>query len=89
MPKALEEKPEIFEDVEYCFNGFMILSGSRLKWSSYIPISEINFYCDLYDIEDRIFFLKAIRSMDAEYLRLALDKHRIEVERNKNGNRNS
>lgn len=67
---ALAERPELSPDLNYIWEGFWVLSGSRqMGWGvGPIPLTEIQAYIELFAIEDRYLFVSCIREMDRVYL---------------------
>ncbi len=86
MPQALQDKPEYFEDLSYIVDAFNILSCSRADSFSYIPLTEIKAYCDLYGIDDVEEFVFLLRKMDHAFVDENVNQHKAKL---KNGNRNS
>jgi len=69
----LEERPYIEDYAIFYWSAFNILSCSRRvgMGNSYVPLTEIIAYCDLYlirDVESRIFLSEVITELDSFYL---------------------
>jgi hypothetical protein len=68
-----DEKPQLYEDLQFDYAAFFELSGSRQigMQSGPIPISEMKAYCDLFGIDgfaERKLFLRRMQILDRVYL---------------------
>lgn len=71
--EALENRPELLPELRYVWNGFILLSDSRSSGMglSYIPLSEILAWFQIYDIDDmaeREEVLEMIKALDRIYV---------------------
>ena len=83
MPKALQRKPELYEDLRGTWDGYLFLAGARVMGSG-IPATEIEDYCRLTGIdrtEDRMEFMRYVRALDAVWI-----KHKEAKAKQKSGN---
>ncbi len=69
-PSALAKEPEVFADVLDIRDAFIILSPSRSAGMGVgcIPLTELEAYIRLYEVDDIDRFLQLIRAMDAEFV---------------------
>ena len=82
-PRALQERPQLFEDLEPVVQAFSVLSASRpyhVGMTSVTPgaisFSEIKSYCELMRVEDLDEFVRLVRVLDDAYLRCSAEKRR-------------
>lgn len=85
MPQALENKPEIYDYLQYYIEAFYELSLSRTDAFSYIPFSEIQAYCILFDVGDIEEFVRYIKKMDIFVVNLNSEKEKARIEAMKYG----
>lgn len=89
MPKALERKPELYSDLEYILEAYMLIARCRSE-SGFgirkITLADVKAYFDTYSIfnqdeKERIIFL--IFAMDDEYISYVQQnkKQRKEIKR--------
>lgn len=77
---ALQNRPRVSMWTQEYWNGFQILSGSRIVHQGGvgpIPLSEIVAYMDatyLRDVDERLTFIKMIQSLDKVYVGHINDK---------------
>lgn len=66
-PKALEDKLELFPDIEFAHDTFWILAGSRRQGMP-IPVSEMIKYWNEYKILELDEFIRYVQAADIAYL---------------------
>ncbi len=75
----LSRKPEIRDDLLYIWRAFIELSISRPASFSvgYIPLSELEVYCRIYNIEgeDMEFLLRVFAILDRHFIELTQAKN--------------
>jgi hypothetical protein len=86
----LEEEPEIEERLLPYVDAFAVLSAGRTVGmaANPIPLTEIEAYCRLYQVEDTDRFIRLIRAMDGAYMDY-MDHKAEKAKANQNGHRHS
>lgn len=81
IPKALENKPDLWDENAELINAFYRLNSTRqsgMNGAQAISVSEIYAYCQLFEVEDVVMFFNAISACDAVFFKyvksLATDK---------------
>lgn len=78
--QALQNRPYLSRWVIEYWDAFQILSGSRLLHQAGIgpiPLTELAAYMDvtyLYDVDERLKFIKMIQALDSVYVSFINDK---------------
>lgn len=81
MAPELLEKPEVFPDLEYAWEGFLALSGKRqwqLGFNAAMPMpitmEAIHFYADRFALGDFEEFLELVTILDEKFLSWCRDR---------------
>jgi hypothetical protein len=80
-PKALEDEPEIYPDVLWLWDAFWLLHRSRPIGMTVgpIPLTEIEAYIRLYQVQQVELLITAVDALDRLYLEHEAEQHRSKV----------
>ena len=77
LPPALANKPECWDENEEYMAAFFDLSPSRavgMSGAGAIPVSEMQAYCQLFEVDDPQQFYRRVRASDMAFLNWQAEK---------------